>query len=117
LGTILLDWLVSALAIWVVALLGLGIETKGFGTAVIAAAVLGLVDAILRPILTVLALPLIVVTLGLFWFVLNGVMLLLVGALVPGFKVKGVVGAVIAALLIGFASSIIRYVLVNVVHV
>ncbi len=71
-----------------------GIEVKNFKSALIAAFVLGLVNALVLPVATFFALPFLVVTLGLFFFVLNGLMLLLVGAVSPGFKVDGLWSAI-----------------------
>lgn len=107
-GATLARWFVSAAAIWLVAALGWGIEVRSFWTAAVAAVVLGLVDLVVRPILVFLTFPITLITLGLFWFVLNGVLLLLVGALVPGFKVKGLVGAIVASIAIGIAVFFIR---------
>ncbi len=78
-----------------------GFYVPDLGTAALAALVLGLVNAVLRPILTFLALPLIVLSLGLFWFVVNAFLLIVVAFLVPQFHINGwgpaLIGAVVLA--------------------
>ncbi|HEU4334190.1 MAG TPA: phage holin family protein [Candidatus Eisenbacteria bacterium] len=78
-----------------------GFYVPDIGTAILAALVLGLVNATIGPVLTFLSLPLIVVSLGLFWFVLNAALLILVAFIVPGFAINGwgpaLIGAVILA--------------------
>jgi putative membrane protein len=86
---ILIHILVSATLLWVVGQLLDGIEVEGAGPAVIGALMLGLANAFVRPLLVLLTLPLTVVTLGLFIFVVNALVFMLAAALVPGFRVKG----------------------------
>jgi putative membrane protein len=81
--------LVNALAIWLATEVVPGIEASSVTTVIVAALVLGLVNAIVRPVLLVLTLPLTLVTLGLFLFVLNALCLWLTSAVVPGFEVRG----------------------------
>ena len=81
--------LVNALAIWLATVIVPGIEARGATRVVGAALVLGVINAIVRPILLVLTLPLTLVTLGLFLFVLNALCLWLTSAIVPGFDVRG----------------------------
>jgi putative membrane protein len=80
---------VNALAIWLATEIVPGIEARSVTAVVVAALVLGLVNAIVRPVLLVLTLPLTLVTLGLFLFVLNALCLWLTSAIVPGFEVRG----------------------------
>jgi len=75
-----------------------GFEVSGWGAALLAAVVLALVNAVVRPVLFVLTLPFTLVTLGLFLFVLNALMLWLTAALVPGFKVHGFGTTLLASL-------------------
>jgi putative membrane protein len=77
---------------------------SGFWAALVAAFALALVNALIRPIFVILTLPLSVLTLGLFLLVVNGLMLWLVAALVPGFRVNGFLGAVAGAILISIIS-------------
>lgn len=105
---LVLRWLISAASLLAVSYLVPGIEVKGFFSALIAALVLGVLNAVVRPILILLTLPLTIVTLGLFLLVVNGLMLLLASALLPGFAVHGFWAAVLGALvlsLIGWLAS------------
>ena len=83
------------------------IWVDGFWAALVAAFLLGVVNAIIRPILVFLTLPLTVVTLGLFLLVVNGLMLWLVSALVRGFHVSGFWGAVLGSILISIVSWVL----------
>jgi putative membrane protein len=84
-----LVWLINALSLLTVAYVMPGISVASFGTAMVAAVVLGLVNAFLRPILILLTLPATVLTLGLFIFVINGLLFWLVGSHLQGFSVSG----------------------------
>jgi len=77
-----------------------GFHMDGWGSAILSALVLGLVNAILGPILTVLSLPLIILTLGLFWFVVNAVVLVVVAFIVPGFSFNGFAPALIGSVVL-----------------
>ncbi|HON96144.1 MAG TPA: phage holin family protein, partial [Deltaproteobacteria bacterium] len=79
---ILVKWLLMTVAIIITAYVLPGVSIQGFGTALLAALVLGLINAVLRPILLVLTIPLTVITLGLFIFILNGLLVLLASVLV-----------------------------------
>ena len=96
---LLLIWVLNALALLAVANFVPGIHVDGFGAALIAAFFLGLVNALLRPLLLLLTLPVTLLTLGLFIFVVNGTLFWLVGSVLRGFVVdsfwSGVVGAVL----------------------
>ncbi len=83
-------------------------EVDSFFTAIIAAIVLALVNAIVRPVLVILTLPLSIITLGLFLFLVNGFSLLIVSSIVPKFKVHGCVTSAIAAILISLANMILE---------
>ncbi|HZS32533.1 MAG TPA: phage holin family protein [Methylomirabilota bacterium] len=96
--------LVNALAIWLATEIVPGIEARGATVVVVAALVLGLVNAIVRPVLLILTLPLTLVTLGLFLFVLNAFCLWLTSALVPGFAVRGFWAAFWGALVVSAIS-------------
>jgi putative membrane protein len=102
----LVHWAVQAAALYVAARLVGGIQLSSNTTLVIAALVIGLVNATVRPVLTLLSLPLTILTLGLFYLVVNGACLMLAAALVPGFQVHGCVAAILGALvmsLVGWA--------------
>jgi len=89
----LLHWLLSALALLIVANIVPGIEVDSFGSALAAAVVIGLVSATLGFFLKLLLLPFIIITLGIIYFLINGMMLMLASALVPGFRVRGLMAA------------------------
>jgi putative membrane protein len=88
-----------------------GIQVDGVWPAVVAALLLGLVNATLRPILLLLTLPLTVLTLGLFALVVNGAMLALVASLVEGVRVAGFGSAVLAALIISLVGGLLNWML------
>jgi len=100
----LLRVLANALAIFLAAAIVPGIEIRGVLAALGAGLVLGLVNAVVRPVLLVLTLPLTLVTLGLFLFVLNGLCLWLTSLLVKGFEVQGFWAAVFGALIVSVVS-------------
>ncbi|MCC6211906.1 MAG: phage holin family protein [Burkholderiales bacterium] len=86
---LLLVWLINAVALMAVATLLPGIRVADFVTALVAALVLGLVNALIRPILILLTLPATLLTLGLFIFVINGLLFWFVGSYISGFAVAG----------------------------
>jgi len=86
---LLLHWLLSALALMIVAHLVRGFYVRDLVAALIAALVIGLVNATLGFLLKVVTFPFILLTLGLFWFVINALMLMVASAFVPGFIVRG----------------------------
>ncbi|MDP2872298.1 MAG: phage holin family protein [Bacillota bacterium] len=98
---------INALALLAAARLVGGVEVQGFEAALVAALVLGLINVTLRPILVVLTIPINVVTLGLFTFVINALMLLLVSRVVAGFEIAGFWPALLAALLLSIVSSLL----------
>lgn len=99
-------WLINAVALLLISQVIRGIEVDGVVAALAAAAVLGVFNAVLRPILLILTLPLTIVTLGLFALVLNGFMLYLVGSVVKGFSVHGFWSAVFGAILLSLVSGV-----------
>jgi len=103
----LLRVLINAVAIYVVAVIVPGIEVDGVLTALGAGLVLGVINAVVRPILVVLTFPVTLVTLGLFLLVLNGLCLWLTSLLVKGFQVHGFWAAVFGALLVSVVSWVL----------
>lgn len=95
---------ITALGLWVAQAIIPGVRISGLGTVVLAALLLGLVNAIVRPVLFILTLPLTVFTLGLFLFVLNGISLALVAWLLPHFAVSSLWAATLAALVVTITS-------------
>ena len=104
---LLLVWLVNTLALLAVAYLMPSMRIESFATAAIAAAALGLANAVIRPILILLTLPVTILTLGLFIFVINGVLFLAVAHLVPGFQVPGLWPAILASILFSLVSGLL----------
>jgi putative membrane protein len=96
----LVHLILTALLLVLVANLVPGIRVTGFGSAVLGALVLGLVNAFVRPLAIVLTLPLTILTLGLFLFVVNALMLMLAAAIVPGFSVRGFGSALLGSLVL-----------------
>ena len=105
---LLVHWILSALALLLVAHFVPGFYVKGFLPALLAAAVIGLINGTLGTILKVLTFPLSVVTLGLFLLVINALMLWLSAGLVPGFEVRGFWPAFWAALLLAILGMVIH---------
>lgn len=97
--TLLLRWLLNGVALMLVAYLYSGVTVTGIVPALIAALVLGLVNAVIRPILVILTLPVTLLTLGLFIFVINALLFWLVAEMVPGFRVSGFMAALIGSLM------------------
>ena len=98
--------LFAALGLWLAARFVPGVSYRDAATLVVAAVLLGLVNAFIRPIVFVLTLPLTIVTLGLFLLVVNALMILLVAAFLPGFQVHGLLAAILAAIVTGVTSWI-----------
>ncbi len=106
---LLLHWILSAVAVWIVAKIVPGISVSGPMAALIAALVIGLINATLGLLLKILTFPLTILTLGLFWFVINALMLKLAAALVPGFQVRGFIPALIGAVVLSLVSSVLQW--------
>lgn len=106
--TLLVRLVVNAVALLVVSYLLDGVVVTGFESALVAAVVLGLINATLRPVLLVLTIPINIMTLGLFTFVINAAVLLLVSRLVGGFQVTGFGVALLAALLLSVVSAVLN---------
>ncbi|HEX9638575.1 MAG TPA: phage holin family protein [Acidobacteriota bacterium] len=104
----LLHWLLGAVALYVVAQLVPGISVTGFGAALIAALVFGAVNATLGLVLQLISIPITILTLGLFYFVINALMLMLAAALVPGFVCRGFLAALIGAVLLMIFNAVLR---------
>ena len=104
---IIAKWLLSALALLAVAYLYSGVQVSSFGSAMLAALVIGLLNAVLRPILVILTLPVTIVTVGLFLFIVNGLMFWFASGLLGGFHVTGFWAAVLGALLYSILGLIV----------
>ena len=108
---LLLSWVLNAVALMVVAYLLPGVLVDGFLSALWAALILGLVNTVVKPVLLILTLPLTVLTLGLFYFILNGLMFYWVGSILDGFQVNGFWWAVLAALLYSLLVTLLSSIL------
>lgn len=104
---LVIHWFISTASLMIVAFLFPGIQLQGFGTALIAPIVIGLVNATVGLLVKLLTLPLTVLTLGIFWLVINALMLQLAAALVPGFFIAGFWSAFFGAIVLSIVSSIL----------
>jgi putative membrane protein len=105
---IVFRWLVLTLAVTVAAYLIPGIAVRGFSSALLAAAVLGILNAFFRPILIILTLPINILTLGLFTFVINAVLLMMASGVIGGFAVQGFWAALLGSLVISTMSWLLN---------
>jgi putative membrane protein len=110
---ILLGWAINAGVLLLLPYIVPAVYVRNLGVALLVALVLGLLNAIVRPILFVLTLPITVVTLGLFIFVLNGLMFWLTAQLMPGFEVRGFWWAVLAAIVFSVISWVVSSVVLK----
>jgi putative membrane protein len=104
----ILNWFLGALALWLVSRIIPGIEVRDFGSALIATLVIGVVNALVGPILKFLGLPFIVLTLGLFLLVIDAALLKLASLFTPGFRVHGFLSAVLGSVLLTVLTFILR---------
>lgn len=110
---IVIRWLILTVAVIVSAYLIDGIKVSGIASAFFAAAALGLLNALLRPVLILLTLPINILTLGLFTFVINALLLKMAAAVIPGFEVDGFWPAVFGALVISVTGWILGVLISN----
>lgn len=96
---LIIRWLLLSSALMLLAQWDAGVQVKGFGAAMLAAVVLGLLNAFVRPLLILLTLPVTVLTLGLFLFVINALTFQMASGLLEGFQVRGFWGALLASVL------------------
>ncbi len=105
---LILHWILSALVLLLVAYVVPGFHVSGFLAALIAAAVIAFINATLGALLKFLTFPLVVLTLGIFWFVINAVMLELAAMFVPGFRIDSFKAAFIGAILLALLNMIVH---------
>ena len=105
---LILHWLLSALAVWIVAQFVPGIHVSGITAALVAAVVIGFINATLGLLLKIVTFPLTILTLGLFWFVINALMLELASFFVRGFEVRGFIPAFVGSILISLVSWVLQ---------
>ena len=105
---VLINWFITTVAILIGAYLLPGVAVRGIGAAIVAALVLGLINAFIKPILIILTLPLNILTLGLFTFVLNALLVLLTSAVVRGFEVRNFWWALLFSLVFSIVSFVLH---------
>jgi putative membrane protein len=105
----LLHWVVTALAVWITSRVVPGFYVNGASAALIAAVVIGLVNATIGLFLKIITFPLTILTLGLFWFVINAVMLELASAFVPGFHITTFGAAFIGAIVLTLVNTLLKW--------
>lgn len=106
---LLITLFLNALALLATAYLVPGFRVDSFTTALLAAIVLGLINTVVRPILTIITLPINLLTLGLFTFVINAVVLYLTTLVVPGFMIDGMLAAILGAVVLSVVSTILSH--------
>jgi len=105
----LINWLLSALAVWVVSQLIPGFHVRSITSALIAALLIGFVNATLGLVLKIVTFPLTILTLGIFWFIINALMLELVSAIVPGFRIDTFASAFWGAIILSLVNMLFRW--------
>ena len=106
--SLIINLILSSLAVYFTAWLLPGISVKGYGTAIVVAIVLGVLNAILKPVLQFISFPITILTLGLFLLVINTVIILLTSALVDSFQVKNFWWALLFSIIVSFVTSILE---------
>ena len=105
---LLLNWVLSAIAVWIVSKLVPGVHVSGPAAALIAALAIGFINATLGFVLKIITFPLTLLTLGVFWLVINALMLELASALVPGFQVRGFFAAFVGAIVLSLVNLVLK---------
>jgi len=105
----LLHWVITALAVWITSRLVPGFYVDGATAALIAAVVIGLVNATLGLFLKVITFPLTILTLGLFWFVINALMIELASAFVPGFHIRSFAAAFWGGIVLTLVNMLLKW--------
>jgi len=105
---LLIRWLINAVSLWIVTNLNIGVTVPNFRYALIAALVIGLVNATLGIFLKIITFPLTLVSLGVFWFVINALMLKLAAVFVPGFNIDGFVPAFFGAIVLSLVNIFLK---------
>ena len=105
---LLIYLLTNTLAIAIGSYLLPGVKVDSLSTAIVVAVIIGIVNTFLKPILTLLTLPLTILTFGLFSFVINGLIILLISRIVPGFTVNGLLWAILFSIVISIVNSFLN---------
>ncbi|MBF0567953.1 MAG: phage holin family protein [Nitrospirae bacterium] len=109
---LLVSWIIMTASVLVAAYVLPGVRVGSFGSALVVAIAIGVLNAVLRPVLIILTLPLTILTLGLFILVINAIIVMIVGSIVKGFEVRGFFTAVLFSVIL----SIAHWILQNVIH-
>ena len=105
---LLIAWIITAISLLIIAQLPIGVEVDSLGKALIAAIIFGILNAIVKPILLILTIPLTILTLGLFLFVVNAIIFGLAAALVSGFRLRyGFWSAIFGSIFLSIVNSIL----------
>lgn len=104
--SLIIHWVVVALALLAIPYIVPGVQIANLGTALVAAAVLGLINVVIKPLLVILTLPINVLTLGLFTLVINAILLKLAAGLVPGFTIVGFWPALLGGLILSIVAIV-----------
>ena len=105
----ILNWFLSALAVWALPYIVAGVHVRNFTTALVAALVIGFVNATLGLLLKVVTFPLTVLTLGIFWLVINALMLEVAASFVSGFEIHGFLAAFLGAIVLSVVNMALRW--------
>lgn len=105
---ILIHWLLSAISVWLVSQIVPGFMVASLGAALIAAVVIGLVNATLGLVLKLVTFPFTIMTLGLVWLIINGLMLLVAAQIVPGFAISGFLAAFFGAIVLTIVNAVLK---------
>ncbi|MBP9044380.1 MAG: phage holin family protein [Spirochaetes bacterium] len=108
---ILWSIIVNSLALWVTSLIVRGLQFTGAGAIIVTALILGVINAVVKPILNFLALPLTILTLGLFMFIVNAISLEIVASLSPGFSITSFWSAIVGAVVLSIFTTIFNWLL------
>jgi putative membrane protein len=108
----LLHWFITALAVWLTSRVVPGFYVDGAAAALIAAVAIGLVNATLGLFLKVVTFPLTILTLGIFWLIINAVMLKLASAFVPGFHIRGFFAAFLGAIVLSLVNMLLKWLVI-----
>ena len=106
----IISLLITAIAVVITAYILPGVTIKNYGHAIIAAILIGLVNAVIRPIMVFLTFPITIITLGLFLLVINALMILLVSRILPTFKVNGFLSALLFSIILSVINSVLHWI-------
>jgi putative membrane protein len=106
---VLLHWLITALAVWITSRFVRGFQINGAAAALIAAIVIGFVNATIGLFLKIVTFPLTIITLGIFWLIINALMLELASMFVPGFHIRGFAAAFWGAIVLSLVNMLLKW--------